>query len=166
MGNGTPLPVAFPFRRARFTTVRVWRRPTRRKSLSDRKNRHPELAKDLASNCQARCFAALNMTVSYARLPKRRRASLFSERNPPNLQRSREHHKSRYPKTRASDIRKNTGPRRVAPASPQACRWASPQTQRKNSRPRSSAGVGRSETDPHKEPGKAVSQGSFHNVAR
>jgi len=51
---------------------------SRRKSLSGRESRHPELAKDLAWN---RCFAALNMTVTYVRKPKRKRASLSSERN-------------------------------------------------------------------------------------
>jgi len=61
--------------------LRIRRRALPRKSLSDRKNRHPELAKDLAPNYQARCFAALNMTVTYARKLKRKCASLFSERN-------------------------------------------------------------------------------------
>jgi len=54
---------------------------SRRKSLSGRESRHPELAKDLAWNVEARCFAALNMTVTYARLTMRKCASLFSERN-------------------------------------------------------------------------------------
>ena len=46
-----------------------------------RENRHPELAKDLAWNVEARCFAALNMTATYVRTPKRKRASLFSGRD-------------------------------------------------------------------------------------
>jgi len=45
--------------------LRIKERPSPRKSLSDNEKRHPELAKDLASNSQARCFAALNMTVTY-----------------------------------------------------------------------------------------------------
>ena len=61
--------------------MHVMRLASRRKSLSGRENRHPERAKDLAWNVEARCFAALNMTVTYARSTMRKRARLFSERN-------------------------------------------------------------------------------------
>ena len=49
-------------------------------SLEDHEKRHPELAKDLASTFGARCFAALNMTVSEVLVPNRRWAPLGSER--------------------------------------------------------------------------------------
>jgi len=67
------------YRRARFTTLRAKQRASPEKSPRGRENRHPELAKDLAWNVEAICFAALNVTVPYVRKPKRKRASLFSE---------------------------------------------------------------------------------------
>jgi hypothetical protein len=56
--------------------LRINDRSPRRNLGTDHEKRHPELAKDVAWAFEARCFAALNMTVTRVLMPDRRCATL------------------------------------------------------------------------------------------